>query len=97
MTKKPAFLNISDTNLVGVLTSLGLNQNSVKLIHDEVYDIGYVLDEQLTVQNLFQDLLDQNNIDYNMLVEVKNRSGLDPWDQYADDDEDYFVYNLNPK
>jgi hypothetical protein len=96
MTNKPTFSNITDLDLVQVLCGLGLNANSVKLIHDEVYD-GYVVDEQLNVQNLFQDLLDKNNIDYEMVVEVKNRSGLSPWDQYADDDEDYFVYNLHPK
>lgn len=97
MTTKPTFSNITDNNLVKVMSGLGLNSNSVKLIHDEVYDIGYVLDEQLTVQNLFQDLLDQNNINYDMIVEVKNRSGLNPWDPMADEDDDYFVYNLNPK
>ncbi len=91
------FTNIDDTNIVKVLSSLGIDIDEVKAIHDEVYDWGYVLDERLNIQNQFQNLLDKNNINYIMVVEVKNRSGLNPWDEMADDDDDYFVYNLVKK
>ena len=88
------FLNIDDNNIVSILCSLGLNKNDVKDIHDEVYELGYVFDEQLTVQKMFQDLLDKNNIKYTFTVDVKNRSGLPATDPMADEDDDYFVYNI---